>query len=192
MPSLAAARGEAVRQRLIAAAAELIPERGWTAVSTRVLAERAGVTPSVVHYHFASVQAVLVEGVLAAMRAVAAEFEPLLAAAGTAEDVVDALVASVDQYTGTDPMSLLFVEAYLAATRDDGLRAGIARVLAGLRGVIGARLRQFGVAEPEDTAAVLAGAIDGLLLHRAVAPDAAPAAVAGVLRRLIPREEVSS
>jgi AcrR family transcriptional regulator len=185
MPSLAAARGEAVRQRLIAAAAELIPERGWTAVSTRVLAERAGVTPSVVHYHFASVQAVLVEGVLAAMRAVAAEFEPLLAAAGTAEDVVDALVASVDQYTGTDPMSLLFVEAYLAATRDDGLRAGIARVLADLRGVIGARLRQFGVAEPEDTAAVLAGAIDGLLLHRAVALEAAPATVAGVLRRLI-------
>jgi len=185
MTSPAAARGEAVRQRLIAAAVELIPERGWTAVSTRVLAERAGVTPSVVHYHFASVQAVLVEAALGAMRAVAGEFEPLLAAAGVAEDVVDALVAAVDQYTGADPMSLLFVEAYLAATRDDKLRAGIARVLADLRGAIGSRLRQLGVAEPQDTAAVLAGAIDGLLLHRAVDPEAAPATVAGVLRRLI-------
>jgi hypothetical protein len=62
---------------------------------------------------------------------------------------------------------------------------GIARVLAGLRGAIGDRLRQLGVPEPEDTAAVLAGAIDGLLLHRAVGPEAAPATVAGVLRRLV-------
>ncbi|MFD1052553.1 helix-turn-helix domain-containing protein, partial [Kibdelosporangium lantanae] len=37
--------GEEVRQRLLAAAVQLIPERGWSAVSTRVLAERAGVTP---------------------------------------------------------------------------------------------------------------------------------------------------
>lgn len=192
MTSPTAARGEAVRQRLIAAAIELIPERGWNAVSTRVLAERADVTPSVVHYHFPSVQAVLAEGALSAMQAVAGGIEPLLAAAGTAEDVVDALVAAVDEYTGADPMSLLFVEAYLAATRDDGLRAGIARVLADLRGAIGARLRQCGVPEPEDTAAVLAGAIDGLLLHRAVAPEAATAGVAGLLRRLIRREEAES
>ena len=61
MTSPAAVRGQEVRQRLLAAAAELIPERGWSAVSTRILADRAGVTPSVVHYHFPSVQAVLTE-----------------------------------------------------------------------------------------------------------------------------------
>lgn len=185
MPSPSAARGEAVRQRLVAAAVELIPERGWTAVSTRVLAERAGVTPSVVHYHFSSVQAVLVDAVLGAMRAVSAELGPVLATASTGEAVVDAMVAAVEQYTGTDPMSLMFVEGYLAATRDDTLRAGIAAVLADLQGVIGDRLRQLGVVEPDGTAVVLGAAIDGLLMHRAVAPDATPAGVAGVLRRLI-------
>jgi AcrR family transcriptional regulator len=184
MTSPAAARGAAVRRRLVAAAIELIPERGWTAVSTRVLAERAGVTPSVVHYHFPSVQAVLVEAVLGSMRAVAAGFEPLVAAAGTAGELVDAMVSAVEQYTGADPTSLLFVEAYLAATRDDGLQAGMARVLADLRAVIGDRLRQLGVAQPEDTAAVLGAAVDGLLLHRAIAPEVAPD-VAGVLRRLV-------
>lgn len=46
-PSPAEARGQDVRRRL-RVAAELIPERGWAAVSTRVLADRAGVTPSVV------------------------------------------------------------------------------------------------------------------------------------------------
>jgi AcrR family transcriptional regulator len=185
MASPSAARGEAVRQRLLAAAVELIPERGWTAVSTRVLAEQAGVTPSVVHYHFSSVQAVLVEAVLGAMRVVSGELGPVLTAARSAEEVVDVMVAAVEQYTGTDPMSLLFVEGYLAATRDGVLRAGMAAVLADLQGVLGDRLRRFGVADPDGTAAVLGAAIDGLLMHRAVAPDAASAGVAGVLRRLV-------
>lgn len=185
MPSPSAVRGEAVRQRLVAAAVELIPQRGWTAVSTRVLAERAGVTPSVVHYHFPSVQSVLVEAVLGAMRAVSGGLGPALAAAGTAEAVVEEMVAAVRQYTGTDPMSLLFVEGYLASTRDDTLRAGIAAVLAELRGVIADRLRELGVADPDGTAVVLGAAIDGLLVHRAVAPDATPAGVAAVLRRLV-------
>ncbi|HEY3465109.1 MAG TPA: TetR/AcrR family transcriptional regulator [Amycolatopsis sp.] len=189
MRSPSAARGEGVRRRLLAAAVELIPERGWTAVSTRVLAERAGVTPSVVHYHFASVQAVLREAVLGAMRAVSAEVGPVLAAAGTAEEVVDALVAAVEQYTGTDPLSLLFVEGYLAATRDEALRAGIAAVLEGLWREIGERLRRFDVADPDGTAAVLGAAIDGVLMHRAVAPGATSAGVAGVLRRLVSRRK---
>ena len=68
MTSPAVERGNEVRQRLLAAAVELIPERGWTAVSTRVLAERAGVTPSVVHYHYSSLQALLREAVVGAMR----------------------------------------------------------------------------------------------------------------------------
>lgn len=64
MPSSTAARGEEARRRPLAAALEPVPERGRPAVGTRVLVERAGVTPSVVHDHFASVQAVLgsVEG----------------------------------------------------------------------------------------------------------------------------------
>ncbi|MGH3673909.1 MAG: TetR/AcrR family transcriptional regulator, partial [Pseudonocardiaceae bacterium] len=38
----AAERGREVRLRLLGSAAELIAERGWTGVSTRILAERAG------------------------------------------------------------------------------------------------------------------------------------------------------
>lgn len=185
MTSPAAARGEAVRRRLLDAAVALIPERGWPAVSTRVLAERAGVTPSVVHYHFPSVQALLVDAVLGAMRAVAAEFEPLLESVRTPREGVAALLASVEQYTGADPVSLLFVEAYLAATRDEVLRQGIADVLAGLRAKIGAWLAKHGVPDPDGTAVVLAAAVDGLLLHRALTPEAPPPAVASVLYRLV-------
>jgi AcrR family transcriptional regulator len=185
MTSPAAAHGREVRQRLLAAAAELIAERGWSAVSTRVLADRAGVTPSVVHYHFPSMQALLSEAVLGAMRGLAAELESLLDNADSAPAAVDAMLASTDQYTGADPLSLLFIEAYLAATREDRLRDEIARLIEELRARLSRRLAALGVTAADDTAAVLLAALDGLLLHRGLGsgPDADSAAT--VLSRLV-------
>lgn len=181
--SPAAVRGQVVRQRLLDAAVELIPERGWPAVSTRILAERAGVTPSVVHYHFPSLQALLIEATLGAMREVASAFEPMLETVATPAEAVDAMLASVGGYTGTDPTSLLFVEAYLAATRDDTLRQGIAEILTRLRTTIATWLDAHGVVDSEGTAAVLVAVVDGLLLHRPL--TAVPATTAAVLRRLV-------
>ncbi|SFH59759.1 DNA-binding transcriptional regulator, AcrR family [Amycolatopsis regifaucium] len=183
--SPAAARGQLVRRRLLEAAVALVPERGWSAVSTRILAERAGVTPSVVHYHFPSLQALLIEAVLGAMREVAGAFEPVLETAETPEAAVDAVLASIGGYSGTDPMSLLFTEAYLAATRDETLRQGIRDVLAGLRTKFGAWLAERGVVDADGTAAVLFATVDGLLLHRALEPESDPGSVAAVLRRLV-------
>jgi len=57
-----------VRQRLLDTAAELIAERGWTAVSKRLVAERAGVAAGLVHYHFTSVQALLSAAAVGVMR----------------------------------------------------------------------------------------------------------------------------
>ncbi|MFD6068078.1 MULTISPECIES: TetR/AcrR family transcriptional regulator [Amycolatopsis] len=182
--SPAAARGQLVRRRLLEAAVALVPELGWSAVSTRILAERAGVTPSVVHYHFPSLQALMIEAVLGAMREVALAFEPALESVETPADAVDALLASVGGYSGTDPMSLLFAEAYLAATRDDTLRQGIRELLADLRTRLGGWLARHGVADADDTAAVLLAAVDGLLLHRALGPDSGDVSPA-VLRRLV-------
>lgn len=185
MTSPAAARGHEVRQRLLAAAVELIPERGWTAVSTRVLADRAGVTPSVVHYHFPSLSAVLNEAVIGLMRQVFGELDAYLDRARTPAEAVDALLESTGQYTGADPMSLLFTEAYLAATRDERLREQIADVVEGFRRRFGRWLGERGVPAPDETAAVVAAAVDGLLLHRGLGagPDARSAAA--VLRRLV-------
>ncbi len=185
MTSPTAERGREARQRLLAAAVELIPERGWTAVSTRTLAERAGVTPSVVHYHFRSVAALLNEAVTGLMREVLDEVGAVLDGARTPADAVDAMLASVAGYTGADRMSLLFVEAYLAATRDDGLRERIAAVVEEFRGRLGRWLAGHGVAVPDGTAAVLFASIDGLLLHRGLGAGADTARVAAVLHRLV-------
>ncbi|GAA1192798.1 TetR/AcrR family transcriptional regulator [Prauserella alba] len=185
MTSPAAARGHEVRQRLLAAAAELVPERGWAAVSTRVLAERAGVTPSVVHYHFPSLPALLNEAAVGLLRQVLTEVEANLDTARTSAQVVEVMIASADGYTGTDSMSRLAVEAYLAAGRDEQLREQIAGVVDEFRHRLARRLGEHGVGAPDETAAVLLAAVDGLVLHRGLGagPDAGP--VAPVLRRLI-------
>lgn len=185
MTSPAAARGRDVRQRLLAAAMELVPERGWAAVSTRVLADRAGVTPSVVHYHFPSLQALLREAVLDAMREVLESVGPALAATQNPADLVSALFGSVEPYSGVDPLSVLFIEAYLAARRDDELRDQIGGLLLAFRAQVSSWLAERGVPDPEATTEVLVATVDGLLLHRGLAPGGDPAAVTAVLRGLV-------
>lgn len=185
MAGTAAQRGREVRQRLLAAAAELIAERGWTAVSSRVVAERAGVTAGVVHYHFTSMAALLADAALSMMRAAVAEVSALLDRAETPEQALDLMLAELDRYTGRDPVSVLFVETYLAATRDEALRRAVAGIVEEFRRRLAGWLTAHGVAEPEATAAVLAAGIDGVLLHRALSPELTTATVAPVLRRVL-------
>lgn len=185
MNSPAAARGREVRHRLLAAAVELIPERGWTAVSTRVLAERAGVTPSVVHYHFPSLSALLNEAVVGLMRQILSDIDAVLESVDTPAEAVDAMLASVDRYTGADPVSLLTVEAYLAATRDDQLREQVNGLVEAFQQRFGRWLGEHGVSTPDETAAVLVATLDGLLLHRGLGSAPDPRRVAAVLHRLV-------
>jgi AcrR family transcriptional regulator len=185
MATTAVERGREARQRLLRAATELITERGWTAVTTRLLAERAGVATGVVHYHFPSVQALLVEAALGVVRGLVNAIGPELADSRDADQTLTLLLGSLDDYNGTDPVSLLFVETYLAATRDETLRQALGEILAEFRRQLAEQLSVHAVPDPEATAAVLAAAIDGVLLHRALRPGPARADVTAVLRRLV-------
>jgi AcrR family transcriptional regulator len=185
----AAERGREVRQRLLEAAAELIAERGWTAVSTRLLADRAGISAGVVHYHFASVQALLVEAALGAARSLAAEWGENLRAAGSADEALGVVSGVLDTYSGEDPMSVLFVEAYLASARDEQLAQALGAVIGEVRRQLAEVLAAHGVADPEATAVVLAASIDGVLLHRALLPGPGGAELVSVLRRLVTGSE---
>ncbi|MGH3929559.1 MAG: TetR/AcrR family transcriptional regulator [Pseudonocardiaceae bacterium] len=181
----AAERGREVRQRLVRTAGELIAERGWTAVSTRVLAQRAGVAPGLVHYHFASLQALLTEAALSVLRDLADSLGQLLASVQTPDDALDLILRSLDSYDWQDPTSLLFSETYLAATRDEGLRQAVGALIADFCQQLAQWLGEHGVAAPQDTAAVLAAALDGVMLHRALNPGLTSVTVAPVLRRIL-------
>jgi AcrR family transcriptional regulator len=181
----ASARGAPVRRALLRAAVELVGELGWNAVSTRAVAERARVTPGLVHYHFRSVQALLREAVLGVLRESLTGVRPVLQSAATAEDGVRALFGMLEGYTGHDPESLAIMECYLAATRDEGLHRELVHLLGEFRREVAAWLAGHGHDRPEDTAAVLAATIDGVVLHRALKPDLTADLVAGVLRPLL-------
>ena len=178
------ARAAVAREKLVRAAASLIPELGWGSVSTRTLAERAGVPAGLVHYHFASVTDVLSEAAVAAVRdlldAVLAELADLAPPAG-----VDRLFRALDPLSGTDPASLLVAEAYLAATRDERLRADLHGQLHRFRSGVAGWLAGHGVAEPDAVAALLAAALDGVVLHRALGPGPGADALVPVAQRLL-------
>lgn len=186
MPARTAAdRGREVRLQLLSAAAELIAELGWNAVSTRILAERAGVTPGLVHYHFPSLQALLRDAALGMMSDLLSAAELIFEDARTLDAGVDMMLGALDAYTGRDPTSLLFTETYLAATRDETLRIELVGLVEEFRRRLTRWLGEHGASTPHDTASVLAAAIDGVMLHRALNPELTSSAVAPVLRRLV-------
>lgn len=170
-----------VRQRLLHAAAELIAEKGWGAVSTRMLADRAGVGSGVVHYHFDSIQAVLVQAAVGALRTAVDGFAGVLARATTPTDALTLMIGALDGHGGQE----LFTETFLAATRNDDLRQAVAEVLVEFRRTLAEWLASRDVPTPVETAAVLAAAVDGVLLHRALSPDLSADVVVSVLGRVL-------
>lgn len=184
-PSGSADRGRAVRERLLQAAAALIPRQGWGAVSTRMIADEAGVTPGLVHYHFGSVQALLSEAALGTIRAVIGGVGAMLQDTRTAAQALNTLFSALDSYSGRDPFSLLMVETYLAGTRDSALSQGLTAIAVQFRDELSAVLRERGTPDATATAAVLAAAMDGVVLHRALGLSLPASTVTGVLGRLI-------
>ncbi|MGJ7905946.1 TetR/AcrR family transcriptional regulator [Actinopolyspora sp. H202] len=184
-------RGREARGRLLRAAAGLITERGWNGVSTRSVAERAGVTAGIVHYHFDSVNALLTETAVATMREATAWLKTALEQVSSADEALTTLLAALDSYGGNDPESVLFVEAYLAATREPELHERIAAVLTELRTALTDRFTAHGITDAETTAAVVVASLDGLVMHRALNPALTPGTVRPVLRRLLITEHHS-
>lgn len=188
MATTAAERGKEVRRRLLAAAVELIPRLGWRGVSTRVLAEQAGVAPGLVHYHFESLAALLRRAAVDVIRQMLSGAEAALAAAPDVDAGLELMLSALDAHSGDDPASLLFSEAFLAATRDEALRAELTTLLDQFRGATASWLRRNGEPRPEQTAAVFAAAVDGMMLHRVLDPGLTSATAGPALRRLLTPE----
>lgn len=178
-------RGEEVRRRLLAAATQLIPELGWEAVSTRLVAEQAGVTPGLVHYHFGRLSVLLRAAALTAMRQLGSQVQEIFADEPDTETGLDRMLGMLDAFPGDDPVSLLFVETYLASTRELQLQRELRELVAEMNAPIARWLDANDVPDPASTAVVLTAAVDGLMLHRALNPRLTREAVGTVLTRLV-------
>ncbi len=171
-------RGSAVtRQRLLAAAAELIAELGWGRVTTRAVAARAGLPHGAVSYHFRGKQELLAE---AALRTVEQAF-PIaeLEALETMADLMAVASARLGDREAIDPvLSAVMLEAMRESARDPALRERIAALEREYRRLLADLVRaeqQHGAvsadAPPSALATLLAAAADGLLLHALLDPD---------------------
>ena len=180
-------RGEATRSRILAAAAELIGEAGWSGFSTRDIAARAGVTQGVVSYHWRSKDDLVREAALAATGQM---FEPIAAALQAEEsvrEVFERSLAFVEAIRGDPALTLLLFETMLAASRDEQVREALAAMLREFRGAFTAALGREGAPEPEGLAAALTAALDGLFLHAVVDETLDVAGAAEAVLALLPR-----
>ena len=159
------------------AAAELIAELGWGRVTTRAVAERAGLPHGAVSYHFRGKQELLIEAAMFTF-ARAMPADEFAALAGV-EDFIGLVAAEVADRDAIDPViSRLMFEAMREAERDAVLRDRMRAMLAQYRELMIATIRAgqergtIVAGVPADAIATLLGAIgDGLLLHVLLDPD---------------------
>lgn len=192
-PAPTSERGD-TRDRLIAATVAVITENGWSGVTTRSVAERAGVNPALVHYHFGSVAALRQA---AAMHTLEALAEPFLAALidDDEPDVPAELRGMLDATIGMEldqPGAAVVIEAMLQAPRDPELAVQARTMLHKFRELVAERLT-IGQAsgqvrsglDPAGAATLLVALLDGLLLHRLIEPSMDIAAVQAAFTRLL-------
>ncbi|MFI1920467.1 TetR/AcrR family transcriptional regulator [Nocardia sp. NPDC020380] len=169
----AAEQGRETRARLMAAAVDLVAEHGWGAVTTRLVAERAGVRPGLVHYHFSSITDLLID---ASVHTARHEYESVNTAvlAVPGADAMRGMLAAIAAYTAADPVTVAMTEMMLAATRHERLRVELGRLAADGRAAMAQWFRDNStVADPEATAVVIVALLDGLILHRMIDPGSA-------------------
>ncbi|MGH3415303.1 MAG: TetR family transcriptional regulator [Actinocrinis sp.] len=180
------------RQALLDAAAALIAETGWCAVTTRAIAARAAVPHGAVSYHFGGKDELLREAALTATRAALAAPLALAAQAGSVAELLSGTFAWYGGGGLSDPAVAQLLETAREAARDPALRAPIAAELGDYRKTLADLVRRdqrrgalVATVPADGVAAALAALLDGLILHLVLDPDLdtrpAAAAVLGLL-----------
>jgi len=173
-----AQRSAATKERIQKATVELVQEIGWRQVTTRRIAERAGVNQALVHYHFGTVDALLRQAVIAELDQQMAEpIEQML----TSDTPGEGIRRLSDWLRAVDPsssMAVLSAEVLAFATRDEAVREWMAGLLDTVRTQMS---RSIEAAQADGTvradvsaagvAVVVAALIDGLIFHVLVDPN---------------------
>jgi len=127
-----AVRGQATRDRIIAAAREVLIEEGHAHTSTRAVADRAGVRLSLVHYHFGGKQGLLVEVLGRENEQLLERQRKLFAAPGALSEKWRIACDLLDEDLGSGYVRLLW-ELWAAGLADPELAAGWRAATAGWR-----------------------------------------------------------
>jgi AcrR family transcriptional regulator len=176
--SASSRRGIETREALYRAAAELIAELGWGSVTTRAVADRAGVPHGAVGYHFQGRESLLREAAVRALEDLLA-LPVVLASAATS--LTDLLRGTLEWYAsgGLHQSTVaLLMESLREADRDERLREPLAKMLGEYRDELTKLIErdQARGALREDVSAeglamVISATIDGIVAHARIDPD---------------------
>jgi AcrR family transcriptional regulator len=174
-----------------------VETRGAAGSTFDHVAREAGVSRGLLHYYFGSKERLLVEVVRHDCEMRIRETDERLAKAGSVDEILQALVLSLEEFIAGEPGSQAVIYEMLSASRrSDELRAELAELYRRWRAHLAEALRakeREGVvklqADPESVASVLFGLGDGLGIQVISDPgwDRGPAFELGVrtARRLL-------
>lgn len=190
-------RGEQRRALLVRAAASILQERGFDALSHRAVAARAGLPLAATTYYFASLDDLVAAAVqvfgepyLKHARRVMQALPPPPQPASVVAGLVVSLVAGPEQDAGTASL-LTFYERYVQAGRHPRLRPLVRAWTDELERLSADVLRRYLGEDAAMLAPQVVALVDGLLLGALVdsdeqAPTRAAVGVAALLSRLAP------
>jgi AcrR family transcriptional regulator len=165
------------RPQILAAAAEVIAERGAAATRIADVAERAEVSPPAVLYWFDSKEQLLAEALLADDEAFYRGIRELLQDAARPSDRLALLIAAT---ASASRDFALWLELLNLSQRDAELAAARERLDARWREEVATIVRdgraagEFGGVDPERAALVISALLDGLTIQAALEDPAMP------------------
>lgn len=166
-------------ERLIDGTLDCLRRLGLRGTTSRAIATASGANLGAITYHFGSKDELVAQALL---RTIRSWMEPALAVLRQDIDPATRLIAAIDQLrlTFEDAREMLpvYLEALLAASRNETLRRGVQEIMAEVRSFLSAQLseqRDAGLLpewiDSNPMAALLMATADGLGLHAVLDPE---------------------
>ncbi len=159
------------KSAILAAALRVIIDVGLTDMTIALVAEQAGVSTALVHYHFSSKDDLILAAVVTASEADKTRQQQVVGGRGTATARLDELLCGSLPTDADDADWLLWIEAWSKTRRDPGIREVMVDLDEHELDMITTLLSQgetageFRCADPAEAAARLAALRDGLAIR---------------------------
>jgi AcrR family transcriptional regulator len=165
--------------RIVEAMRMSVAARGTAGATFDVVAREAGVSRGLLHYYFGTKERLLIEVVRRECDVRIERLEDAIAGAGSAEDVLDALVSSFQDFLGEGPApAVMFFEMMMLGQRNEEIAAELAELARRIRTHMADALRAKGRggvlelrADPDTVATFLFALADGVTVRRLSEPE---------------------
>lgn len=170
----------ATEERLLAGTLDCLRLNGLRGTTSRAIAAAAGVNLGAITYHFGSKDELVAKALVQAVRGwLAPALDMLRRDMDPAERLVAAVAELQRTFAEARDMLPVYLEALVAASRDDTLRRGVEELFTEVRSFLSSQLREERDAgllppwvDPDAFAMLFVATADGIGLHAAIEPDA--------------------